>query len=530
MGNKGKSMAMFIENDDDVFRFAIQLPSSSELVTAYGIFITLRYVNKGVDDNKNEDLEVRVVESIINRAVETRQKYILVSCIGASNVTSHLIILSEDKDTVLRESEILCSLINSLTNTLVVCKKEELRNVSELFKHCFTEVTFHNPLSWLLTVFSKRIGINSKEHSVQPYHPLPLEWGYPDIDASKYEYLFSVFKEGDIRLGIIQSTKIVAKLKLEHVQKHVLIVGATGSGKSTTASIIAREVSKEGVGVFITDWHGEYKELLKNYNNIIYTNPIEGTVPEFLNMKNIMEHEPLAFIEILESALELTPPQAHILEEAIKELLHRKAVTFCEIDTLIDIIQNAPLAARWVAESKEALVRKLKVLSSEYLKIKWSNMKELPVRKGGITIFDISSIPNTRVKKILVSIAIKSATLKAQYNEITKPLVIVVDEAHNIFTKDNPISNLVAEVRKWGVGFIIVTQSPSSLSSVILKNTNTRIVHALKSTTDVKTMLGLLILRKEYKKIISSLKPGEALVAIPELTEPVLVKIGLFSD
>jgi len=37
-------------------------------------------------------------------------------------------------------------------------------------------------------------------------------------------------------------------------------------------------------------------------------------------------------------------------------------------------------------------------------------------------------------------------------------------------------------------------------------------------------------LKKEYKKVISSLKPGEALVVVPELAEPVLVKIGLFSD
>jgi energy-coupling factor transporter ATP-binding protein EcfA2 len=525
--NKDKNIAMFVENYDDVFKFTIQFPTVSN--TVYGAFITLKYVNKGINEDKNEAYEMKVVESIINRAIEATQRYILVSCISASNVASHLIILSEDRDCVLKESEILCSLINSLTNNLVLCKREKPGRVFELLKLCFSGNTFYNPLSWLLTVLLKRIRV-AEEPSVQLYHPLPLEWGYPDVDASKYEYLFSVFKEGDIRLGTIQSTKIVAKLKLEHVQKHILIVGATGSGKSTTASIIAREVSREGVGVFIADWHGEYKELLRDLDNVAYANPMEGSIPEFLNMKSIMEHEPLAFIEILESALELTPPQAHILEEAMKEFLRKKIVNLHEIDALIDVIQNTPLVARWIAESREALIRKLKVLSSEYLKVKWSNMRELPVIRGGIMIFDISAIPNTRVKKILVSIAIKSATLKAQHNEIVKPLLIIVDEAHNIFTKDNPISNLVAEVRKWGIGFIIVTQSPSSLSSVVLKNTNTRIVHALKSTADVKTILGLLILKKEYKKVISSLKPGEALVVVPELAEPVLVKIGLFSD
>jgi energy-coupling factor transporter ATP-binding protein EcfA2 len=524
--DKSSSIAILIENHEEVLRYKIQSSTSSDPDIVYGILITLKYVNKGVEDVKDENLEVKVIESIINRAMETEQKYFLMSCISADSVTSHLIILSEDKNLVLRESEILCSLITSLTNNLVMCKKEKPENAMAIMKRCFHGQSYHNPLSWLFTTFSKRIGVNEKRNMRLP-HPLSFEWGYPNVDASKYDYLLSVFKEGGIKLGVIQSTRIIAKLRQEHIQKHVLIVGATGSGKSTTASIIAREVSREGAAVFIADWHGEYRELLKDLHNVTYTNPMEGIVPEFLNMKSIIEHEPLAFIEILESTLELTPPQAHILEEAMKELLHKKIINLYEIDVLIDIIQNTPLTARWIAESREALVRKLKVLSTDYLKVKWGDVRELHVRNGEIMIFDVSSIPNTRVKRVFVSIAIKTAALKAQHSEVARPLVIIVDEAHNVFTKDNPVSNLIAEVRKWGIGFIIVTQSPSSLAPVILKNTNTKIVHTLKSTIDVKTMLGLLVLKREYKKVISSLKPGEALIIIPELIEPVLVKIGI---
>jgi DNA helicase HerA-like ATPase len=104
--------------------------------------------------------------------------------------------------------------------------------------------------------------------------------------------------------------------------------------------------------------------------------------------------------------------------------------------------------------------------------------------------------------------------------------MLVIDEAHNIFYNENPLTTLIAEVRKWGIGFIIITQAPSMLSPVIIKNTNTKIIHTLKTSSDINTVVSAAILKKEHIKIVSSLKPGEALLVIPELAEPILVKIS----
>ncbi len=518
-----RGLSISIEELEDgikIFLHAGRVPQE-----VYAVVLSVKKISRGEDKEENDD-NAKVLNAIVTRASETDYRYIIQSCIDARTLYTYIIIVAEDRESAFKEAEIMCSLITSATKGAVLCKIEKSKTIINAIKRCFIGYDVVNPFTWLRSLMIRKIGLEAENFILFP--PLSFELGYPLVKVEKYNLLGSVFSEGRIRIGMVATTKIIAKLKVEHILRHILIVGSTGSGKSTTASIIARELLREGASVFIIDWHGEYKELLKGVEVVDYTNPVEGTIPEFLNLKDLMSFEPLAFIEILESALELTPAQAHILEEAIRELATRRSIGFYDIDILIDVIQNTSLSARWVAESREALIRKLKVLSSDYLKIKWRDLKEVPIRKGYATIFDLSQIPNTRVKRVLASISIKTAALKAQYNRIDKPFIIIVDEAHNIFTKDNPVSNLIAEVRKWGVGFIIVTQSPSALAQTVLKNTNTRIVHALKSSVDVKTMLGLLVLRKEYKKIISSLKPGEALLSIPELPEPVLLKIGVF--
>jgi hypothetical protein len=518
-----RGLSVFIEELEDVMRIFLHKGKESQEV--YAVALSIKKISRG-EDKEEDDVNIKVLNAIVTRASETGYKYVIQSCIDARSLHTYIIIVAEDRESALKEAEILCSLIISITEGSVLCKIEKSKTMINTIKRCFIGYDVVNPFTWLRSLMVRKMGLEVENFVLFP--PLSFELGYPLVKVEKYDLLESVFSEGRIRLGTVTTTKIIAKLKVEHILRHILIVGSTGSGKSTTASIIARELLREGVSVFIIDWHGEYKELLKGVEVVDYTNPVEGTIPEFLNLKDLMLFEPLAFIEILESALELTPAQVHILEEAVRELATRRSIGFYDIDILIDVIQNTPLSARWIAESREALIRKLKVLSSDYLKIKWRDLKEVPTRKGYATIFDLSQIPNTRVKRVLASISIKTAALKAQYNRIDKPFIIIVDEAHNVFTKDNPVSNLIAEVRKWGVGFIIVTQSPSALAQTVLKNTNTRIVHALKSSIDVKTMLGLLVLRKEYKKIISSLKPGEALLSIPELSEPVLLKIGVF--
>ncbi|ADM26962.1 protein of unknown function DUF87 [Ignisphaera aggregans DSM 17230] len=465
------------------------------------------------------------VNLIESRGELSKVSYILLSCINTNRLCTYIATIGEDNDFVLKELDVLCSVIETLSQNSIKCLYKSAEEAIRILGNCFSYSKYGSLVESLFRILRKD---NNNSIILNPLAYQPL---YKLNSAEEYSYISSIFSQGKIKIGYLYSNpSIIVSLNDDHMLRHIAIVGSTGSGKSTTASIIAEEASKNGYAVIIIDWHGEYKSLLGVLGNVIYTNPYDGSIPEPLNLEELIKTEPLAFIEVIESALELTPAQAHILEDAVNMLAQRKVIGNYSIDLIIDIVKNSSTSSRWFTESREALLRKLKPLSSQYLRIKWNDMKMFPIEKGNIIIFDISQIPNIRIKKVIASLLIRSIVLKAQYNTISKPLLIVVDEAHNVLSSENPVSNLIAEVRKWGVGFIVATQAPSMLAPMVLKNSNTKIIHALKMYSDIETILVSTLIRNEYKKVITSLMPGEALLVIPELSEPLMIKITKFSS
>lgn len=474
-------------------------------------------------DNRDEhtDRVLNALSVLSDRSIKSGFVYLLLTCIGPRGPSTKVGILYKDLDKSLRELEIVCSLIETLSHGMIKCIPVE--SVSSAFKQCLESLT---PVNFLRGIISRKL-LEVEDCHIIP-HPLSVV-PLPNIyTAREFQHLSSTLSRGSIPIGYLYSNpNIIITFNDDHILRHIAIVGSTGSGKSTTASIIAEKAAERGYAVVVVDWHGEYESLLKHDRElVIYTNPLKGTMLEPLNLEELIKREPLSFIEILESSLGLTPAQAHILEDAVNILAQRFSGGGYCIDVIIDVIQNSSATARWFTESREALLRKLKPLSSVYLNIYWNKLKRISIENRRIHVFDTSAIPNIRVRKIISSLLIRSIVLKAQYNNIAKPILLIVDEAHNIFYTESPLSTLVAEVRKWGVGFTIVTQAPSMLSPIVIKNTNTKIVHALKSSNDIKTVISAIALKKEHKKIISALKPGEALLVVPELAEPVLIEIA----
>lgn len=511
-----RSIGLFVERIDDHVAALSILPGNH---TIYTSTIEISTIQKFENEDALSTLTLEFIQTLSSRS--STVSYIILTCVEPSQLATYIAMVSSDVDSVRREPEIVCSLITTLSQGNITCKINSSDDTIRMALQC---LNVSSALSRILR-YLKRSGDSATTTPVQ--HPVPLIPRFKALDADEYRYLLEVFSRGRIRIGYLYSNpNIAVALSDDHILRHIAIVGSTGSGKSTTASILVQEAALNSYGVVVVDWHGEYTSLISNSSMVVYTNPVRGTILEPLDMEEMIRIEPLAFIEILESSLDLTPAQAHILEDAVSIASQRRNSAIDTIDAIIEIVQNSPTTARWFTESREALIRKLKPLSTNYLKIRWHSLKKIAIARNRIHVFDVSEIPNVRVKKIFASLLIRSIALKAQYNSIEKPLLIAVDEAHNILSTDNPISNLIAEVRKWGVGFVVVTQAPSMLAPMILKNTNTKIIHTIKSSSDVDAVLSTIVLRSEYKKVISSLKPGEALIAMPELAEPVLIKIA----
>ena len=86
-------------------------------------------------------------------------------------------------------------------------------------------------------------------------------------------------------------------------------------------------------------------------------------------------------------------------------------------------------------------------------------------------------------------------------------------------------SNMLAEVRGYGQGFVLVDQSPVKLIDDAVKNTNYKIVHRLTSPDDQQIMATVMGFREDQKLMIPSLEKGNVIICGDEDDAAVWVKI-----
>jgi hypothetical protein len=71
---------------------------------------------------------------------------------------------------------------------------------------------------------------------------------------------------------VIRATRILGVIPLKDVQRHLLLLGPTGAGKTTVAKDVIRRAVGKGVKVTILDWKGEYVDYVRGATVIRKTN------------------------------------------------------------------------------------------------------------------------------------------------------------------------------------------------------------------------------------------------------------------
>ena len=74
-------------------------------------------------------------------------------------------------------------------------------------------------------------------------------------------------------------------------------------------------------------------------------------------------------------------------------------------------------------------------------------------------------------------------------------------------------SNMLAEIRSLGEGFMIIDQVPTKLIPDVIKNTNYKICHRMTSIDDCAVIAQALALRDDQRGIIPTLEQGNAIIA-----------------
>ncbi len=366
----------------------------------------------------------------------------------------------------------------------------------------------------------------------------------------------SIVLGGAMLNGECQTNSLV-KVPLKTINRHGLIAGATGSGKTKTLQILAEQLSNNGVPVLLMDIKGDlsgiaapspgHKKIDERHEKIGI--PFEiGTSPvEFLTLSDepgarlratVTEFGPVLFSKILE----LNSTQSGIVSVVFK---------YCDDNNipLVDLKDFKKTLQYMTGEGKEeaeeeygrmstastgAITRKIIEIEQQgadrffgEVSFEIEDLIRQEDGKGMVSVVrltDLQDRPKLFSTFMLQMLAEIYATLPEQGDAGKPELVIFIDEAHLVFNEASDalldqIEAIVKLIRSKGVGLYFVTQNPTDIPDAVLGQLGLKIQHALRAFT-AKDRKAIKLAAQNYPltdfyetdELLTTLGIGEALV------------------
>lgn len=365
-------------------------------------------------------------------------------------------------------------------------------------------------------------------------------------------------------------TNELVKIPLKTMNRHGLIAGATGTGKTKSLQLVVEELSKQGVPSLVMDIKGDLSGLAKpgaindkvseRIKKIGVDYKATGFPVEFLSLSKqpgtrlrstVLEFGPV----LLAKALDLNDTQRSLLSLIFKFADDRQL-------PLLDLKDFKTMLAYIQHEGKEEVVREFGAVSSSSAATILRKVIELE-QQGATTFFgepsfevadliradvngrgyvsvirliDIQDKPNL-FSTFMLSLLAEIFYTMPEVGDLEKPkLCIFIDEAHLVFEEAskellNQLETTIKLIRSKGVGIFFITQNPTDIPSDILGQLGLKIQHALRAFTAndnkaIKQAANNFPVSDFYKtdEILLSLGTGEALVtALSEKGKPTLL-------
>lgn len=350
----------------------------------------------------------------------------------------------------------------------------------------------------------------------------------------------------------------LVKIPLKTMNRHGLIAGATGTGKTKSLQVISEQLSEKGVPVLMMDLKGdlsglaqagEAKEFILDRHNKIgipyESRPMPVELMTISNEKGtklrstITEFGPV----LLSKIMELNDVQSGIMSLIFK---------YCDDNQLplLDLKDLRKTLQFTIGEGKKQITAQYGAVSSASVNTIMRKIIELE-QQGATTFFGepsfevndllrfdsdgrgyISIIRLTDIQDrpklfstFMLSLLAEIYASFPEEGDSTKPkLVIFIDEAHLVFDQASnalidQIEAIVKLIRSKGVGVYFCTQNPTDVPNEVLSQLGLKVQHALRAFTakdrkEIKQTAENYPISPFYKtdEILTSLGIGEALV------------------
>lgn len=350
--------------------------------------------------------------------------------------------------------------------------------------------------------------------------------------ANKEQFIADITKDYDFegesiimgaaKLGDEVFTEKFVRIPLRTLNRHGLIAGATGTGKTKTLQILAEQLSAKGVPSLVMDIKGDlsgiavpsagHKKIDERHEKIGYPFIAGASPVEFLTLSDekgarlratVLEFGPVLFSKILD----LNDTQSGIISVIYKycDDNHLPLLDLKDMKKVLQYMTNEGKDAveseygRISTASVGAIMRKIVELEQQGADVFFGE-RSFEVDdlcridedgKGLISILrltDLQSKPKLFSTFMLQLMAEVYATFPEEGDMDRPKLCIFIDEAHLIFEEASDalmdqIEVIVKLIRSKGVGLFFVTQNPADIPEDVLGQLGLKIQHALRAFT-----------------------------------------------
>ena len=348
------------------------------------------------------------------------------------------------------------------------------------------------------------------------------------------------------------------RIPLKTMNRHGLIAGATGTGKTKTLQVISEQLSDKGVPVLLMDVKGDLSGvampgeekpfILERHSRINLPYEVKGYPVELMSISQqdgvrlratVSEFGPV----LLSRILGLNDTQEGVVSVIFK-YCDDNQLALLDLKDLKKVIQYVTEEGKAEIEKNYGkistattgiIMRKIIELEQQGADLFFGELsfdihdllRKDKYGNGYINIIRLTDIQDRPklFSTFMLSLLAEVYSQMPEKGDMDKPeLVIFIDEAHLIFDQAgkellNQIETIVKLIRSKGIGIFFVTQNPTDVPEDVLSQLGLKVQHALRAFTAIDRKAIKLTaenypLSEYYKtdEIITNLGIGEALV------------------
>ena len=434
-------------------------------------------------------------------------------------------------------------------------------------------------ISWTTVPCAALVG---STRTVRPIVSFPVEdyIGFRFVENEEFSLVTPSDEQdglwfGNILWNGVQVSRFCLNSNL--LNRHAFICGMTGSGKTNTLFKLIEGIDTPFM--VIEPVKGEYRSLKGQYSDMhIWTMRTSDKVDQTVRLLRInpfwfpaggnLSFHIDSLKTLISSAFELTAAMPNILEQCLYNvyvyagwnIVTNSNVYFGQLpeeylyptfedlaNEVEDYLDHSDFDEEVLGNYKGALLSRLRSFTNgaKGVLLNTARHPDYSVFLSERNVVELEGLADDADKCLVMGTILVQyfEYLKLHFTDFDKNTLkhlIVLEEAHRLFknqktekTAEGPnptgqlvetLSNIMAEIRAFGEGMLIIDQSPTKIAEDVIKNSATKIIHRTDNEKDIKILQASMLL-SDNMVCFPSLAQGEAIIRTDNMQRSAKVKV-----